>query len=394
MVWLPLANILHYKLRSALSALGIGIGICMLITLTGLARGSLNEVADRWEAIDADLIVYPLGIGEAVTTLTGVGIKDRYVGKLLADANLVQRAVPVFLWQVKLGGQNQMAAGVDSEQWHTLVGARKIQEGRLYDPSGEASKWLFEQATSGQESDIDLARKPQCLELVIDSRLARTGHYSVGQKVELGNHTWTIAGIVPDGGMTRVYMPRRTAQYLFAGGDVIQSTLIFVKLKPGVNHEQAVKQLKKIGQEVVQISQYRTMLVQKFGVMFVYVDIVNVIALVIAFLFIMITLYTMVLQRTREIAILKSSGASNAFILRQVMGESMLLTAGGTIMGFLLSFGAAFAIEKFKPLLTVTITWQWMAIALAAAAVGATVSAIYPAWRATRVDMVSALTLE
>lgn len=63
MAWLPLANILHHKLRSVLSALGIGIGICMLVTLSGLSRGTLSEVADRWDAVDAQLIVYPLGWG-------------------------------------------------------------------------------------------------------------------------------------------------------------------------------------------------------------------------------------------------------------------------------------------------------------------------------------------
>jgi putative ABC transport system permease protein len=124
------------------------------------------------------------------------------------------------------------------------------------------------------------------------------------------------------------------------------------------------------------------------------VDAVNVIALLIAFLFIMITLYTMVLQRTREIAILKSSGASNAFILRQVLAESMILTGAGLVVGVALSFVAAWVIQALKPLLTVTITWEWLLIALAAALGGAVISGLYPAWRATRVDMVEALTLE
>ena len=47
MTYLPLANILHHKLRSVMSALGIGIGICMLVTLSGLARGSLFEITLR-----------------------------------------------------------------------------------------------------------------------------------------------------------------------------------------------------------------------------------------------------------------------------------------------------------------------------------------------------------
>jgi len=403
MAWLPVANILHYKLRSVLSSLGIGIGICMLVTLSGLSRGSLFEVADRWEAVDADLIVYPFGMGEAVTTLTGIGVSDKYVDRILADANVAERAVPVFLWQVKLGGQDQLAAGVDADRWHTLVGGRKLKEGRLFDPEGRFARWLEKELTSSdgdggttQPAEIDLRAAPSSgLEIVIDARLARTGRYTVEQVVSFANHDWTIVGIVPEGGMTRVYMPRRTAQYLFGSGSIQQSTLIFVKLKPGVDHNAAAARLKgRIKQEVVQLSQYRAMLQRKFGVLFMYVDIVNAVALTISFLFTMITLYTMVLQRTREIAILKSSGASDRFILRQVLAESGLLTAAGTVVGIGLSFPAAWAIQTFKPLLTVTITWQWILIAACAAAVGALLSGLYPAWRATRVDMVEALTLE
>ena len=76
----------------------------------------------------------------------------------------------------------------------------------------------------------------------------------------------------------------------------------------------AVRQTTRAG--VVPTSEYQGRLMQNFGIMYTYVDAVNAVALVIAFLFIMITLYTMVLQRTREIAILKSMGASNGMILR------------------------------------------------------------------------------
>ena len=85
----------------------------------------------------------------------------------------------------------------------------------------------------------------------------------------------------------------------------------------------------------------------------------------------MITLYTMVLQRTRDIAILRSSGASRAFLIRQVLAESMLLTGAGTLFGVLLSLVAGWGIETHWPLLTVTITWKWVLIAIGAGAVGA-----------------------
>ncbi len=405
MAALPLANILHHKLRSALSALGIGIGVCMLVTLAGLSRGSLGEVADRWESVDADLIVFPRGWGENASDKSGSALPDRYAQRILqAHPDLVRRVVPVFTWQVRLTGQDHTAVGVDSDQWAHLTGGRGLLEGRLFDPDQRFTRWLHDKLlTASTEADELLELTEQDLsdpdhdglELVIDARLAKAGGYRLGQQVETANHRWRIVGIAPAGVMARVFLPRATAQYLFGNGDITRSTLMFVKLTDAADVGPAARALAATtGQDVVPLTRYRGMLTEKFGIMFTYVDAVNAIALVIAFLFIMVTLYTMVLQRTREIAILKSCGASDAFLLRQVLAESLLLTGAGLAAGVAMSFLAAWIIQTLRPLLTVTITWQWMAIAAAAAATGAVAAAAYPAWWATRVDVGEALTLE
>jgi putative ABC transport system permease protein len=202
-----------------------------------------------------------------------------------------------------------------------------------------------------------------------------------------------VVGIVPEGGLSRVYLPRRSAQLLFGSGSITRSTVIFVKLDPSADVNRSAMRLRSLRQEALPVRQYRDMLQGKWGMMYKYVDMVNAIALANAFMFIMVTLYIMVLQRTREIAILKSFGASRGYVLRLVLAESLVLTAAGTAMGMGLSFVAAWAIGKFT-LYTVTITAAWLGIAVAAAFVGAVVSGLYPAWRATRVDMVQALTLE
>ncbi len=405
MAYLPLANILHHKLRSALSALGIGIGICMLVTLSGLSRGSLSEIADRWESVDADLIVMPRGWGENASDKSGSALPDRYAERILAEhGDIVRRVVPVFTWPMKFAGQDQMTVGVDSEKWATLAGGRELVSGRLCDPSSRFARWLTDKLLAQPDNAdgiLELTQQDLAdpshngLELVIDTRLAKAGRLKLGQTVRAANHDWTVVGIVRAGAMSRVFMPRRTAQYLFGNGDVTKSTLMFVKLADGVDVGPAARAIAATtGQDVVPLARYRGMLVEKFGIMFVYVDVVNVVALVIAFLFIMVTLYTMVLQRTREIAILKSSGASNFFLLRQVLAESMLLTVAGAAAGVAMSFAAAWLIEAARPLLTVTITWRWIAISAGAALLGAVVAAVYPAWQATRVDVCEALTLE
>ena len=410
MKYLPLANILHYRTRSLLSAGGIALGICMMLTLSGLSRGWMDEVADRWEAVQADLIDIPRGwvdSGGAVQR-GGVGLSDRFEQILLdRHSQTVRRVMPVFTWPIKLAGQEQRIAGVDSGDLLTLLGQDALLEGRLYDPEERFSRWIERQLLEPADPADDPAEPLELteaqlsdpnhngLEMVLDDRLASAAGLNVGDSVRAGNHTWRIVGIVRSGALARVFVPRRTAQYLFGLGSITQSTLMFVQLQEGVDAGPAGRELASaIHQDVVGVGYFRQMLVDKLGIMFTYVDAVNAIGLAISFLFITVTLYTMVIQRTRELAILKSSGATNLFLMRQVLAESLLLTAGGTIGGIGLSFVAAAAIQWLRPLLTVTVTPVWVGIALAAGVVGAVISGAYPAWRATRVDVLAALRYE
>ncbi len=386
-----------------MTATGIAVAVCMLITLSGVARGSLYEIADRWDSVDADLMLLPRGLRGDSVTISGSQVPDKLADIIAREhADIITHVVPIYLWQVPLAGQDHMAAGVAPEQWHVLAGKNAVLEGRLFDPDNSFANWLDTQllgpADEGDLPDLsaDQLGHPDHngLELVIDSRLARAGNYKLGQTVRTLEHDWTIVGIVPAGGMTRIYMPRRTAQFL-AGGNILRSTLMFIKLAPGVKLPAAAKAISATTRaEAVPLADHRSQLESKFEIMFTYVNLVNLIAMGIAFLFIMVMLYAMVLQRTRDIAILKSCGASSAFLLGQVVGESLIMTAMGTAAGVAMSFLAAWLIGAFLPLMTVTITPGWIATAIVIAAIGAVVSAIYPAWRATRVDMVEALTLE
>jgi ABC-type lipoprotein release transport system permease subunit len=400
---------MHYKLRSVLSAVGIGVGICMLITVSGLTRGSLFEVSDRWEAIDADLIVYPSK--QDVTIISGGLLSDHQVRKVADDnPELVAKVVPVYFMRIRLANQDQMVAGVDRADFPTLARGGKLLEGHAFTRAGDEAQWddfekeLAARHTAGMTDEqkahyaLDISKEELAagnwLEIIIDQRLARAGKYKVGDVVQAADYNWRIVGIAPAGVSSRVFMPRRTAQQVFGGGDMRRSTMAMVKLQKGADGQKAIAAFRDAKMDAMPVTYYKDMLQHTFGVMFTYVDVVNAIVLLIAFLFVMVTLYMMVLQRTREIAILKSAGASGWFILRQVMGESGILTASGTALGVALSFLAAMLIEKLRPLLTVDITLKWIMVAAGAALAGAIVAAIYPAWRATRVDMIEALSLE
>lgn len=403
MAYLPLANILHHKLRSLLCALGIGISICMLVALTGLARGSLFENADRWESIDADLIVFPRGWADKIAN-RGVGLSEKYTRVIREQhGNLVERTAPIFCWPMKVAGQDHIVTGIAPEQWDMVAGGQSLRAGRLFDPDSRFARWLEGKLLAPADGDnvieiseADLTHPGRNgLELVIDSRLAGVAGLNVGDTLHAANHDWAIVGIVPAGVMTRIFMPLRTAQYLFGDGDITKCTMILAKLRPGLDVGPAAKTLREsLKLDIIPPQAYRVTLKEKFSIMLNYVDMVNIIALIIAFLFVTNTLYTMVLERRREIAILRSCGASGWFILRQVLGESAILAGSGVVIGVAMSFGASAAIGHFKPLLTPELSFHWMLIAAGAAALGALISALYPAWRATRINMAEVLVYE
>ena len=403
MVPLPLANILHHKVPSALSALGVAIGVCMLVTLSGLARGSLGEVADRWEAVDADLIVYPAQWSDNITTISGGGLSEKdaeavmnLAGQSAASAEYV---VPIYLHRISIRGVEHNVVGVRPEDLPHLLGKGGVSDGgRVFDPDNACARWLGEKLTAPGENVVDISESDLAahggLEMVIDSRLARADGLKRGDKVYSAGHTFTVVGIVPAGAMVRAFIPLATAEYLF-NGRLGRYTLLLVKLRRNARLGAVIEEIRRNKSlNAVSVNEYRGMLEDRFGIMYLFVDTVNTITLIVAFLFILVTLYTTVIQRRREIAILRSMGATRRFILKEILTESLILTTAGAAVGIALSPAAGAAIEAVRPLLTVQITVEWMLIAAAAAVAGGTLAAIYPAWRAMNVDVAETLSLE
>jgi putative ABC transport system permease protein len=129
------------------------------------------------------------------------------------------------------------------------------------------------------------------------------------------------------------------------------------------------------------------------GIIYSFVDYVNYVALSISFLVILLTMYTIVIERTRDIGILKSIGASKFFIVRSVMLESLTLCAGGVILGYIISVATEWIIPQIS-LLTVRITFDRVIYAAVVGICGGILGALYPASIASRKDPVVALTYE
>jgi putative ABC transport system permease protein len=171
--------------------------------------------------------------------------------------------------------------------------------------------------------------------------------------------------------------------------------MYFVKLHNPAEAEAAADLLAaKLSTKVELKSAYNRLLADSFHQIYLYINIASGVALVVCFLFVMLTMYTLILQRTREIGILKSLGASRRYLLGIAVFESVLVCLAGTVLGIGLSFAVGRAIEYLMPLSTVRIEPRWLLAALVVGLLGGAVSALYPGYRAARLDPCVALAYE
>jgi putative ABC transport system permease protein len=105
-------------------------------------------------------------------------------------------------------------------------------------------------------------------------------------------------------------------------------------------------------------------------------------------------MYTTIIERTREIGVLKALGASKPYIVRIILSETTLLCVTGVVGGIGLSFLMSSIFTKLFPTLTILISLSWILRAGLIAVVGGLLGAAYPAWMASRKDPVEALAYE
>jgi putative ABC transport system permease protein len=118
------------------------------------------------------------------------------------------------------------------------------------------------------------------------------------------------------------------------------------------------------------------------------------IATIIGFLVIFQSMYTAVMERTREIGILKSMGAGKFAIVSVVLRETMLLAVTGIVLGTAATYLLSLVLHRRFPTLAFAVTPDWVLKAIGIALCGALCGALYPALKAARKDPIDALSYE
>ncbi len=361
------ANLVHRPIRSLISIVAIALEVTLILLIVGLSYGIMNDAKKRNAGIGADVIVQPPG-SSFLSGVSGAPISVK-VADVLRPMPHVKVVSPV-IWQLTAGSGLEVIDGIDLASFEELGGP-------------------FQYVSGGPFQGPDDA--------LVDDFIARQKHIKVGDTMEILHHEFRIAGVVESGRAARKFVPMGTLQDLIGAKD--KASVFYVKLDDPANADAVVQEVKNqpgMGSYAVQSTEeYLSMMTPSHLPGFrPFIGVVIGVSVVIGFLVIFQSMYTAVMERTREIGILKSLGASKSFIVRVILRETLLLTAAGIVVGILLSLAARVLIQHRWPTVQIDRSLGWILRAAAVSVAGAVLGAIYPAVKAAQKDPIDALAYE
>lgn len=361
------ANLVHRPIRSLISIVAIALEVTLILLIVGLSLGVLNDSKQRQAGIGADVIVMPPG-SSFIVGVTGAPMSVK-VGNILARLPHVVTVAPV-ITQVSTAGALEVIAGIDLDSYQRLSGPfRYLQGGPFRGPD----------------------------DALVDDLLAQSHHIKVGDTLEILNHNFRVAGIVEHGRGARKFLQIGTLQDLIGAKD--KASIFYLKLDDPSHADEvanAVKQVPGMQKYVaVSMAYYLSMMTpSNYPGLRSFISVVIGISVTIGFIVIFQAMYAAVMERTREIGILKSLGASKLYIVNVILRETTLLALSGIVVGIIVSLAARVAILQRLPLLRVIVSGDWILRATIIAILGAIAGALYPAYKAAQKDPIDALAYE
>jgi len=364
---LVFANLLHRPVRSIISVLAVAIEVVMILSIVGVFMGMLNDQKQRTNGIGADLMLRPSN----ASMMNGVGGAPMPVKNIEAIRRLPHVAVASPVIQLLMtNGKIEVLYGVDYQSFNALRPFVFLEGGPFQGP----------------------------YDVIVDDVFASSDHgYHVGDTLTFWDHPFRISGIVEHGKGGRKLLPIETMGQLT--GSIDKASLFYIKCDDSANNKAVIAEIHATrGLEDNQVETIDEWLEQmtpnKLPGFNIALDVVTGIAVIVGFLVIFQSMYTAVLERTREIGILKSMGASKSTIVGVVLRETALMAVAGVLLGIAGTYGVRFAIYHLFPTQHFEITLEWLGRGAAIAFVGALCGAVYPAWMAARKDPVDALAYE
>jgi len=361
------ANLVHRPIRSLISIVAIALEVTLILLIVGLCYGIMNDSRQRQAGMGADVVVMPPG-STVITGVSGAPMSIK-IGDLLAKLPHVAEVAPIVM-QFSTAGALEIIYGIDMGSFERLGGPFHYLDGGPFQGPND---------------------------VLVDDVFANSRHVKAGDTIELLNQNFRIAGVVEHGRGARKFLQMSTLQGLI--GAQGKASAFYLKLDDPNNAATVVDEIKNVpGLQRYNVRSMRDylslMTPTSYPYLSSFIDVVIGVSLTIGLIVIFQAMYTAVMERTREIGILKSMGASKLYIVNAILRETALLAVAGIVAGIVFSLVAEKVIGYKMPLVKIQVTGGWVLRATVIAIVGSLAGAVYPAFKAAQKDPIDALAYE
>ena len=367
---LVLGNVLHRPLRTLISVVAVAIEVVMILSIVAIMVGMVNNARNETSGIGADIIVRPPN-ASFISAVGGAPVPAK-VADVLAKLPHVAVVAPAIA-NFNMAGGVQTIWGIDFTSYNALRPFVFLKGGPFQGPN----------------------------DVIVDDLYAQSGPHGhahkVGDTIKLLNHDFRICGIVEHGKGGRVFLPIKTLGALMGSPD--NASLFYIKSDNIKNQGLIRQEIHAVpgleNYQVQTLQEWMSMMTPEHLPAFnIALDTVITIAVIVGFLVIFQSMYTAVLERTREIGILKSLGASKLYIVNVILREAAMIACAGIAVGMILTAIAGALLWHFNPTFSFKVPTQWWFIGAAIALVSAILGALYPALKAAAKDPIDALAYE
>jgi len=387
------------RLRSVLTMFGVMIGVASITTILSLGTGASKIVTDQVDALGGTIAVVRPGAPSQspFEDVARMPNRQNFAASTLTDADLlslqkldhVQAAAPLMLLTGAVRADSIAPSNtpiVATTPDLAIVNSLEVREGQFLDDDLNPNT-----AVIGPQLSIDVFGTEE----------------SIGKGITIRGKLFTVIGVLERTNMpvnyngvdfdTAIIINKNSGRILNQG--IIQIQQINVRADSIANLDQVIINTNKIllknhanegdftvlsGEKIAQPTN------ELFYAIAGVTTAIAAISLLVGGIGIMNIMLVSVAERTREIGIRKALGASNRDIVAQFLIESLALSIGGGIAGYLLGYLTAFAISSFLTF-DPAFSWEIGAIALVLSIGIGTLFGLYPAFRAARKDPISAL---
>lgn len=363
---LVLENLKHRPIRTLLVVFAIAIQVNLMLTLVGMSHGMLSDFQERSRGVGADIIVRPSN--SSVLQMSAPSMKEAMVPYLREQPHVTD-ALGITIHNME--GFLNSVTGIDLKRFSEFSGGFRFQQG---------GPWV----------------KPT--DVIVDEHYASQRKLKVGGPVKMMNKEWNVSGIVGSGKMSHVFMPIDVLQDLTSNTGKFSQ--IYLKVDDPKKVEEIVEQLKQLPAlkdfPIYSMQGFTSLIsIDNAPGLRPFLNVIVGLSIVVGFLVVFLSLYTAVLERTREIGILKSLGATPFYVIQLLFRETILLSILGGMMGIVLSYGSQWLILTLVPAsLQMKIVYEWWPISTAVAIGASLIGALYPGYKAARQDAIEALAYE